>query len=233
MNILKIGNIVSTDYGAYVFPMNIYDAPVREIRPISASGKSGDILFDNKRYPNVRIGYTFVIMKDFKVQYRKLRQELLSLIGYTKLEWNNDLEYRMGYLSETVEPVMASDGKSGKFQVVFSCRPQIYLREGDDQLEYDDNCEIVNPTLFDSKPLIRVYGYGNLTINNSTIRITQHEQEYIDIDLEIMDAYCEDVNMNGFISIVGEIPYFWSGKNDINLGSNISKIVVTPRWYYI
>jgi phage-related protein len=49
---------------------------------------------------------------------------------------------------------------------------------------------IINPTMYDALPLIRVYGSGTLTIGREKIVIASNSNDYVDIDSDIMDCYC-------------------------------------------
>ena len=93
--------------------------------------------------------------------------------------------------------------------------------------------ELENPTLFESKPLIRVYGNGTLNVNDQYITVANSPYTYIDIDCELMDCYHGSNNANQYVS--------FSTTDYVTLGSGINyfsysgftKVEVTPRWYEI
>lgn len=87
-----------------------------------------------------------------------------------------------------------------------------------------------NPTLFESKPLIRVYGNGVLTINNQYITIAENPYEYIDIDCEIMDAFYGANNANQYVSLPNDYITLKSGNNYIAYDGTVQ---ITPRWYEV
>ena len=91
---------------------------------------------------------------------------------------------------------------------------------------------LVNPTLFESKPLIRVYGTGTITINNQYITISAHSFPYIDIDCELMDAYYEASNANAYVSFsTTDYVTLRAGNNYVAYTGGTLEI--TPRWYEV
>lgn len=91
-----------------------------------------------------------------------------------------------------------------------------------------------NPSLFNSKPLIRVYGVGTFRVNDITVTIASHTEPYIDIDCELQECYYEDTNMNSYVSFSGnDFPELQPGANYMLLASGITKLDVTPRWWIL
>ena len=90
---------------------------------------------------------------------------------------------------------------------------------------------LVNPTLFESKPLLRIYGTGTVNINNQYITISAHSFPYIDIDCELMDAFYGSSNANQYVTFSdNDYITLKSGNNYIAYGNQIE---ITPRWYEI
>ena len=90
---------------------------------------------------------------------------------------------------------------------------------------------LVNPTLFESKPLIRVYDAGTIAINNHYITVAENPFSYIDIDCELMDAYYGSSNANQYVTFSdNDTITLKSGNNYISTSRQID---ITPRWYEI
>ena len=88
-----------------------------------------------------------------------------------------------------------------------------------------------NPTLFESKPLIRVYGNGVLTINNQYITIAENPYEYIDIDCDMMDCYYNSNNANQYVTFsTNDYITLKSGANYVAYDGTVQ---ITPRWYEV
>ena len=93
--------------------------------------------------------------------------------------------------------------------------------------------ELENPTLFESKPLIRVYGNGTLNVNDQYITVANSPYTYIDIDCELMDCYYDSNNANQYVSFsTTDYVTLRSGMNYFSY-SGFTKVEVTPRWYEI
>ena len=99
---------------------------------------------------------------------------------------------------------------------------------------YDGSNKIYNPTLFPSKPLIRVYGDGTLTIGSDVITIASTSYSYIDIDSEIMDCFYGTTNVNNKVTFQSnDFPELRPGLTGIAYSGNITKVEITPRWYIV
>ena len=93
-----------------------------------------------------------------------------------------------------------------------------------------DAMTIENPTLFDAKPLLRVYGAGTLTLGGQTITISTADV-YTDIDCEMMDCFKYTVSKNGNVSFSGyDFPVIPPGRNVITM-DGVTQVDITPRWW--
>lgn len=102
---------------------------------------------------------------------------------------------------------------------------------GDMTITVTEPSLLVNPTLFESKPLLRIYGTGTVNINDKYITISAHSFPYIDIDCELMDAFYGSSNANQYVTFsTNDYITLKSGNNYIAYGNQIE---VTPRWFEI
>lgn len=229
------------DFGLYVSGYGTFNSPERDVTKVEVPGKSGDLIFDNGRFKNVIVNYkdSFILDENLdEFSFAKKMRELASFIksnpGYHRLEdtYHPD-EYRMATCITNIDPEVFSL-VAGVFDLEFDCKPQRYLKSGETPLTFTSNGSILNPTSLDSKPLIRVYGYGTLGVGEETLTIASHSQSYIDIDCEMMNCYCETVNCNNYVSLSSdEFPVLKPGPNGISFSGNISRVEITPRWWFI
>ena len=105
------------------------------------------------------------------------------------------------------------------------------MKSGETATTFTANGSISNPTDMPSKPLIRVYGSGSLTVNGTAITIASHTLSYIDIDCDLQEAYCGATNANQYITAL-EFPTLDSGANSVAL-SGVTKVEITPRWWQL
>ena len=113
----------------------------------------------------------------------------------------------------------------------------IWSNTGDIQIEYGKGGNtLFNPTLFDSRPLIELTGAGTLGINNYIITITGSGKLYIDCDT--MEAYTITggivTSANNRVSLnTTDYPVLRSGINNFTIGTGISNVKITPRWWRV
>ncbi len=110
----------------------------------------------------------------------------------------------------------------------------IWADTGDVEVKVTSPTNFINPTHFNSKPLIRVYGIGDFRVNDITVTIASHDKPYIDIDCELQECYYGSENMNEYVSFSGnDFPELEPGNNYMLLASGITRLDVTPRWWIL
>jgi len=224
----------SRDYGVYISGQGAFNAPAREYELISIPGRDGDLTGFEKRLANVEVTYPAFIYTNFRQNIRDFRSFLLSSIGYCRLEdtYNAD-EFRLALYRGGLEAEVLSNNKAGNFEITFECKPQRYLKTGEIVTTLTASGAITNPTPFPSAPLLRVYGAGTLGIGSQSIIITEADV-YTDIDCEIMEAFKGTESKNYCISNSGtDFPKLTPGLNGITLGTGITRVDITPRWFMV
>ena len=92
---------------------------------------------------------------------------------------------------------------------------------------------LINPTPFASKPLIRLYGNGTVSVNGITITVV-NSTSYVDIDCDMMDCYEGSTNRNNDVTFsTHDFPVLEPGENTFTIVSGVSGIRVTPRWWQV
>lgn len=171
--------IDSKGFGVYITGSAVYNAPEREIEEIEIPGRNGSYMLDRGRFHNVTVTYPAGMYakdgEDFADGIRKLRNALSSRRGYCKLiDEYNPLEYRMAVYKGglDVDPTAVNgDNKAAQFDIVFECKPQRYLIQGDEPVAVSSGGKLYNPTLFEARPLLKVNGYGTIAINGEEIAL--------------------------------------------------------------
>ena len=161
----------SRTYGVYITGRAVYNAPEREVEMVSVPGRNGQLAIDKGRFENIEVTYPAGIYadteEDFAEAVANFRNFLCSRSGYVRIEDEyNPNEYRMGIYKSGLE-VETAGHKAGEFEIIFDCKPQRWLKSGEDAITVDSGDVIANPTLFESSPLLLVTGAGNITINDS------------------------------------------------------------------
>lgn len=218
------------DYGVYISGTYVFNAPARSYEPIAIPGRNGSILGSEKRLDDIELRYPAFIYNNFDSNVASLRAFLLSSIGYKRLvDTYHPNEFRLGYFPGAFEATPTSKLDAGQFDLTFICKPQRYLISGETTTMFSASGTLTNPTLFEAKPLLRVYGTGSITVNGVTITISEADT-YTDIDCEIMEAYKGSANKNYAVSLNSVyFPVLSPGSNTITLDGVTADI--TPRWW--
>ena len=166
----------SRDYGVYITDVEVFGAPKRNVEMISIPGRNGNYALDKGSFENIPVKYKCVLgagtEEDFNNGISDFRNWLASKVGYKTLSDEINLgEYRKGVFLEGME-VPTLNKQTGTFEVVFDCMPQRWLDDASSlPVEMASGDDIFNPTLFESSPLLSVWGYGDIGINGETITI--------------------------------------------------------------
>ena len=225
--------MTSTTYGVYISGSGVYNSPARAVNFSNVPGRNGAIILNGyERFDNIEVTYPGFIFNTFKTKVDEFRARMSMYGFYQKLsDTYHPNEYRMGVFVRglTVTPTKPLD--AGKFDIVFNCKPQRYLNSGDTVQTFTADGIINNPTLYSAAPLLRVYGTGTVGIGLGSITISQADV-YTDIDCDLGVAYKGSTNMNAYVSASGvDFPVFGSGNNNVTLGTGITKVEITPRWW--
>lgn len=239
-NYFTYGGESSADYGVYISGAGTYNAPVKVYDMVSVAGRNGDLALYGGRYSNTELTYSAFLHGDatsFADKMAELRAVLSAPTGYQRLEdtYNPD-EYRLGIFRAGLDVDATADNKAGTFDITFDCKPQRFLKSGETSQTFTANGSITNPTAFASRPLLKVTGKGTLGIGDKSIVITGSAGQVIYIDCEIMEAWQMSgfaiIPRNDYVQYVGEgFPELKAGANGVALGTGITRVEITPRWW--
>lgn len=230
MDKLKFANKSLDEFQTFFDGSLTFVKPNKDVEFFSVVGRDGDLSISNNRFNNIEITIPCFIKQNFKKNYGALIDFLSSTEGYQRLETTEEPDtFRMAQFVNSVEPQTGARIHYGSFELIFNCKPQIFLKEGEEGIVIEDGTILKNPTYKKAKPLIVVEGTGSIAINENAISLTANTGTTY-IDCEIFDAYEGNINRNGNLIIINEFPYFKSGENEISF-SGFSKVVIYPRWW--
>lgn len=234
MGVIIFNNKSSADCRIQVAHPPGYAYPERDYTITHIPGRNGDIIQDNGCYKNVERTYEVSFdapNEDFATYANSVSAWLHSTTGYARLEDSYEPDYyRMAVYQESniFENLY---NQAGTATIVFECKPQRFLKTGENTITINNSLTIMNPTGFEAYPLFKVSGTsGVLTINGDSITLSSID-EFVMLDCELQDAYKESVNKNSTIS--GTFPVLKSGSNTISWTGDISSVTMKPRWWTI
>lgn len=217
------------DFGVFVDESKAFGSPEKDYELVEIMGRNGNLSIYNDRFKDITLPFPCFIRTGFIEKYRSLLAYLNSQTGYQRLETEKEPNhFRKALFQGIVDPQTTAFNHGGFFTVNLLAHPQRYLKSGEIPVSAS---ELWNPTLFPSQPLIRCYGNGSLMINSQTITVASNPYDYVDIDCDIMDAFCGANNANQYVSFNTDSVVLKSGTNGIT--HNMTKVEITPRWYEI
>lgn len=234
MGVIIFNNKSSADCRIQVAHPPGYAYPERDYTITHIPGRNGDIIQDNGCYKNVERTYEVSFdapNEDFATYANAVSAWLHSTTGYARLEDSYEPNYyRMAVYQESniFENLY---NQAGTATIVFECKPQRFLKTGDNNITIQNSLTIMNPTGFEAYPLFKVTGTsGVLTVNGNSITFSSIDG-FVMLDCELQDAYKENINKNSTIS--GTFPVLKTGSNTISWIGDISSVTMKPRWWTI
>lgn len=230
---------LDTQFGVYIDTSMMFNKPKKDVESIIIPGRDGALIVDYGTFQNVIITVPCFIHGDFQTKFTALINYLGSIRGYTTLRFTNDWDhYRTGAPIMAQTPTVRRVNEDGWFDLSFNCKPFRYRHDGERSTNFTtDPLYLTNPTKFDALPLIAITGYGNITINETEVEITQHPSGIIYIDCErmtIMGALGGNYEPADYVIMTsGEYPRLRPGTNTIQAASTIVSGTIrniTPNW---
>lgn len=247
-NSFTYDGVASSAFGVQVSGYDTYIAPKKVYHIVNIPNRNGALITNDRRMENVSITYHCGISENFEDNYSDFCNFLLSRDGYCRLEDTYHAnEYRQAFFEGPIEPEITPLYDAGEFDITFNAMPQRWLTSGETSITKETTAQwaIVNPTRFSSKPFIRVYGYGTIkferyfdSLPTQTITISDYSAEnvsYIDIDCDLMDCYNGGKNLNMYVDSANASKFIelYSGQTQVSCSGNITKYILTPRWWKI
>lgn len=220
----------SADFGVWISGGGTYNAPARDVETAAVPGRNGMVTFDNGRFENIQLTYPAFISRRFQPRIDGFRAFLLSQRGYQRLEdtYHTD-EFRLAIFHSALSVETTARNLAGAFDIIFDCKPQRFLKSGENFLSVSSGSVLFNPTRFTALPLIRATGNGTLTIGGTTITVSGNSgQIYLDSDLQ--DAYLGSTNKNS--KVTPTFPVLEPGDNLVTI-TGLTNVAIMPRWWTI
>lgn len=229
--------------------------PRRKIEVQSVPGRNGDIILEQDAFENYEQPYSVFLdakhIGGLSQVMPKLSDWLLGNKGYQKLEdsYFPDV-YRMAYYSGGSEFISIFN-EYGEGTLTFNCAPEKYLKSGDYFIPIASGTVIRNPTAFAAFPIIRVVLKGKTSTSstlvgtisfNGTVVITitvpasSTSSSGWTINIDTKNYACTGastgVNRSGWLT--GSYENMKLEKETaITFNSNITSILLKPRWWTI
>ena len=233
--LIVYGGETSSDYGIVVGEVPSFDKPTRRSNVFNVQGRNGSIIFQDGSFDDVTRSYKVWVAEDNNNLADKVNAVsawLYSKTGYQRLEDSFEPDvFRLAYYngSGNVSNELMTVGET---TLSFVCRPERFLKTGEEVVSVTNGDSINNPTRFEAKPLIHIEGSGTVSVKIGGKTITASITDYINIDCDRLNAYrLPSENKNA--DVTGTFPTIPEGVNTITLTGSITKCEITPRYYTI
>lgn len=229
------GGISSADFGAWITGKGAYNAPARKYESVNVPGRNGSLTIKGDPvFEDITVVYPAFIPRNFAQNMAGLRAALTKFSGKQRLADSfHPNEFYLAEFVEALEVNPAPDAVAGAFEIKFKRDPRRFLLSGEQTTTLTTSGTITNPTEFASAPLLRVYGNGSVGIGDNTLTISG-AGSYTIIDCEMMEAYQGTASRNENVTFSqNDFPKLIPGVNNITLGSGITQVRITPRWWSV
>lgn len=239
MGVIIFNGLSSTDYGIIVESPPDYRAPKRRYDVYQVPGRNGDIYVDTGAYDNVERTYRIAVASHFEhfdTLVTNLADWLYSSNGYCRLEDSYDLtHYRIAAYRDSLDMTNILN-HAGRGALTFDCKPQRYLKMGDDAVVVSSSLQFTNPTGYITNPKIIVHGTGTGYFEVNSQRVTLNNlvsSTPVIVDSEEKDIYTSTENFNGNATLSDGYPHFLAGTSTVRISGGIASLEVIPRWWRI
>lgn len=232
MNELIFNGKNFSEFGAYIASSNFLSGAKKDVTAVVIPGRSGKLMQSNNRFENLTLKTLVYVTGNMKQNMDAMRNYLASCKGYCQYsESLNPMEYRMAAFNTMFNPD-AYDANGGTVVLEFDAMPQRFLNTGGNWLAVGSGDSVVNPTMHDAHPIVRIVGAGTVQIGDATITVTRAGTNYIDVDTDLFIAYEGNAKMGEYVSISGDPVLHGNGSTGITY-SNVTGVSLKPRWFEI
>lgn len=233
--LIVYGGESSSDYGMVVSEAPAYERPNRKQTIYTVPGRNGAVVFQDDAWEDVVRSYNVWIaegVQPLSVKVSAFEAMLNSMKGWQRLEDSFEPDvFRLAYYSGGND-FSNKMTQYGEATINFTCRPERFLKTGEQEVTVINNQKIVNQTRFTAKPLIHIEGSGTVTVAIGGNTISASVTDYINIDCETMNAYrLAAENKNSDIS--GSFPKIIPGENTVGITGTTTKVTIVPRYFTI
>ena len=176
-NSITFGGVNSADFGIYISGEGVFNAPKRDVDMVTIPGRNGQLALDKGRFENIEVTYPAFNFEPndydtFAQRLSDFRNAICAQRGYQRLEdtFHPD-EYRMATYIDGLDIKPIKYNTASEFDITFNCKPQRWLKAGEEAVTVASGDTLTNPTLFETGPLMEVEGYGGIIINGEEVSL--------------------------------------------------------------
>ena len=246
--------ICSDRFGLRIGGEDHFGSPERVVTEYSVPGYNGSYVVDEGTYTNYIRQYRVALMRSpaLEQDMSAIKRWLQPDGEYHRLEdsYAPDV-YRLARLTGGIATqAMGSSIRSVQFPLTFSCRPQKFLKIGEQPLTISAEtglAQIVNPTGFSAWPKISFFGTQDTSVETVQLRANDSQgavrgQVHFDVgsrlgeelifDAQTTEAYwaADGSSANDCVTFSGDLS-LPAGKTCVAVSVGLGGCYVYPRWW--
>lgn len=209
------------------------------VETVQVPGRNGTLHIETGTYENREAtAECFVLKSNAENEFTAINEFLFGNKGYQRLQTDEDNAHFWLAAIKNAAEINVKMQVLAPFEIKFDCKPQRFLISGETPIAMSTEGNVINPTVFEAKPLLKVYGEGNgeITISGKTISFEiPSEDTHVEIDSDLQDVFEVNAqneiidNLNSTAS--GAFPTIAGGTNAVTWSGDITSIVIVPRWW--
>lgn len=220
--------------GIIVYGAAVDEIAPRDVEPVEIPGRNGVLHLDNGRWGERTQTYFVYLPGDNYPARIAYARRVFGRVphGYRRLEdtYNPDT-FSLATFGDALAPESMAFRTAGVCEIVFNCRPERFLRLGEQVIRAEGPVTLANPTGLPARPLIRVYGSAAGVLSVGAVVLYVDEiTGYVDIDADAGDCFRGSVNCNGDVR-VSTFPTLGEGTTGVSFTGGIDAVEITPRWW--
>jgi len=211
-----------------------FASPTRDVNLIQVPGRDGDLIMDNGRYNSVirSIPCRLVAPSHANVEnlISQINSWLISDVSFHEFEWHNDPDFE--YLAKVEGAVISQRilSKFGTTDIDFRLHPIKYLKSSLSERQITSGTNIPNQFSVEAKPIIRIIGSGDITINiGGRALVLRGIGGGCIIDSEAQTITDLQGRVTLFERLYSPFPVLRPGNNMITFARNDIQVLITPR----
>lgn len=216
------------DFGIIINKLPPSVVPENNIDEYEIPGRDGNLTIDYKTRKSYILPLECTIMDKNRIE--EVKTWLMNTSSDLVFSWDSDYKYQARIINKI--DISQSLKTFGEFPLLFKVQPYKLSINNDDFITLQATGTIYNGTGNISKPTIKVFGTGaiTLTINGLSVILT-NVVDSVTVDSNLMDAYAGTQLCNNLMQ--GEFPVLETGNNNISWTGTVSKIEITPNFRYL
>lgn len=230
-NIMTFNGINNKTMGVYVTQRPPMITPEERGEAVTVPGRDGTLWISEHALEEITITVEIWVSPDADISaVRKWLSGSGELSFGKSPEWCYRARIKAGV---TYAPLNFEAGYNAA--IPFICQPYRYKLPAETQTITRSPAVLTNPCNAAARPIITVYGTGNITLaiggaDGYAVSLTGISGS-ITIDSQMLEAYQGTTLLNN--KMEGEFPMLMVGDNGIAWTGNVSKIEVRPNWRWV